>query len=243
MKWGINVNVQDGEKFLAICNDAGLKYLRLNCDIKCSITPILEKIAEYGMKAYIVPMSFKSDRERDCVCELPKSYLSFSSSIPSDICLGIALPENSYLITRPWCNVGLKRSALIAVYNEIVDGMKAQGHRAVLSLRAADVLSTNWKDVKADVFDVEFFLGPKHIDEDARKDAERLRKCADRGIWVGKAGRAGGTILAAQQQGVLAKVQDYAKAAGAEYAFLWSDKDVSRFHWSSGGKFNTTIGK
>jgi len=242
MKWGINVNVQDGEKFLAICNDAGLKYLRLNCDIKCSITPILEKIAEYGMKAYIVPMSFKSDRERDCAHDLPASYLNFSALIPSDICLGIAIPDNSYLITQPHCKVGLKRSVLIAIYNEIIEGLKEQGHRSVMPLRSVDILSTNWNAVKADVFDVEFFIMPDHSAEDVKTGAQRLRTEADREIWVGKAGRAGGTILAAQQHGVLAKIGDYAKAVGAKYAFLWSDKDVSRFHWSSGGKFNIKIG-
>jgi hypothetical protein len=233
MIWGMNVDLVDSEKFLVICKDAGVKHLRLNCNGECSIEPFLAKIRDYGMKAYVVPFSFKSDCDRGSIETLLLSYHQISKLIPVDICAGIALPENSHLLTLPGSNVGLKRSELVGVFNKLVTEIKSAGHVAVFPTRICDIFG----EVKADIYDINVFIGR---DGDFKKEIAALGRIRQR-VWLGRAGQYGGTLLAAQQRNMIDKFGDFAKVAKIESVYLWSDKKYSGFHWSNGGAFSTNF--
>jgi hypothetical protein len=235
ISWGMNVDVADFDKFAAICNVAGIKHLRLNCDGECSIEPFLEKIRDYGMKAYVVPFSFKSDCDRGSIENLPLSYHKLSATIPVDICAGIALPENSHLLTLPRSKVGLKRVALTGLLNDMVAAIKSNGHVAVFPTMACDL--KDGLKVDADVFDISVFVDR---DYDFGREILFLKDTSKR-VWLGRAGQYGGTLLAAQQRNMIDRFGVFAKATKIESVYLWSDKKYSGFHWSKDGAFGANF--
>ena len=222
---------QDALKFLDTIKASGLNFVRLNFGEKDNIVSILKRIVKNEMKVYLVPFSFKSGRDCDAK-HLQSSYLEICSLISPESSLGIALPHNSHLLSQPWSKAGLGRGVVVSLYNNIVDDIKASGHRVTMPITLGDIHAENWRDVRADVFDVPAMLSAA----DSSTRYLELKRVLDREIWFGQAGRYAGTLMPSQQLAALNQIRECARCVGAKYAFLHSDSSTTRFHWSVGGR-------
>lgn len=249
MKWGMNIQLEvdlsPSLDFIEACHRAGIEHLRIYIpqDVT-NLAPLVDKLTELNMKAYITLFRASKPGPTDEVYQLFQNgsesiferYIEILEKIPTQVILGVGLPECIHLFakTTATSSFGIRRSEITKIVCRIAEIIRSKDVRVIFPMRADDVHGGVWDHCDFDVYDIESMFSAKVLQVFKADEAKKAIK-KDRPYWLGKSGVLGGYMMPAMQAKFLRKIQSYAE--GAEYSFLWSEKGTKKFHWSVDGEF------
>jgi hypothetical protein len=236
MKFGIHLQA-DGEyqKFLKVVHDVGIENVRVHIDIDQDveeIKKIANKLKRNKVQSYLTFITADAETFQvwgDKMKKMEEIIPLFSKRQV----MGIGLVENVHeVLRRGQSRRGVPKNIIIDALNDLSKLIKDAGHKVVMPMRIADAQGGLWAKVDFDVYDIEVF-----VSGNASHAISRLQ--LNKPVWIGRAGRFGGYIRPSVQKSVVQRIKREAEGI-CDYAFLFSDKEVSKFHWSNSGVFNIT---
>jgi len=234
MKFGINLDVDsDFLKFAKIVEEVGIDVVKIHVDISLSMTEIKKianKLKKLNVKSYITflkadPNLFVSWGDK--VSKIQEILPCFTKKQ----ILGVGLPEEIHTILRRGTSRrGTPKNVIVDGLNSLSNAITDLGYKVVMPMRIDDAQGDLWSQIAFDVYDIEVFI--------ARNAVHAISKLqVDKPVWAGKAGKYGGYVAPSQQKNTLERIKREAQDI-CEYAFIFSDKNIDKFHWSKDQTFN-----
>jgi len=232
MKLGMNIKLgSDSIKFIDTCERAGIRAIRLVSDRDglSHLHSVAAHIESKGMMAALSVMSVCNvSMVRDCslfVDEAADLYEAVGPLFPKEISLGVVLPVGASQLEAMIPAVAIKNT--MSILSNIV---KQSGHKVVLPMSFGDAVDQRWNGVSCDVIELDMMLSES---VDFNPLLERVLAQMNKPFWFGKSGIVGGYTFPSEQVKVIRKLMS--SSIGAEYSFLWSEPNDSRWAWSIDG--------